>query len=186
MPNSQSQEIVTIKVAAKALNVNRRTIYRWINKGLISKVEDNKKTFVPIDDIRALRNKSNNKMPQRQNHHVSQNYSSCDTVTLGMEHYESMLIRLGQLEHEKTLFLEYKGDLEKKEKEFEETKSQLIETTLWLEEAEKENKKIALQKYAAKIQKKEIENLKRNLHELNRQLSKLKKRGLLERIFNKF
>ena len=186
MTGSQSQEKVTIKVAAKALNVNRRTIYRWISKGMITKIEENKKSFVATDEIRALRNKSNDKMPQRQNHYAPQNNKSSDTVTLGMTHYESMLIRLGQLENEKALLLEYKGDLEKKDNDFQEAKSQLIETTLWLEETEKENKKLAVQKYAIKIQNKEIENLKRNLHDLHRKLIKIKKRGLIERILNKF
>jgi septal ring factor EnvC (AmiA/AmiB activator) len=101
-------------------------------------------------------------------------------------HYDNLLTRLGYLEKEQQLLLEYKEGLKRKNEE-------LIETRTWLEESIQENKQVQEQNKHIKsssiftIQKKdaELKELRKNLTELRQELGKVKKRGLLKRIFNK-
>lgn len=115
MSEEKSQEKVTINLAAKVLNVDRRTIYRWMDKGVLSKIKEGKKTYILMDEVRTLRDKS---ATDDKSHNVSQfRGTNKDTVTVDRSHYEALLIRLGQLEVKEKNLLEYKTGLEEKDKE---------------------------------------------------------------------
>lgn len=117
MSEIKSQEKVTIAIASKVLNVDRRTIYRWMDKGLLSKVKEGNSTYVLMDDVRALRDKA---MSHDKNDSVTENRGNggavINIVTIERTHYEGLLTRLGQLEAKQELLLEYKAGIEAKDK----------------------------------------------------------------------
>jgi predicted site-specific integrase-resolvase len=130
MSEAQSQEKVTIAIASKVLNVDRRTIYRWMDKGLLSKVKEGNSTCVLMDDVRALRNKAmshDKKVDVAKNSDKDEavNDTVTGTVTVERTHYEGLLTRLGQLEAKQELLLEYREGLQAKDKELANTKAAL-------------------------------------------------------------
>jgi excisionase family DNA binding protein len=54
MTEVRPQDKATIQEAAKTLHVDRKTIYRWIGKGLISKHIEGNKTYVVLEEVKAL------------------------------------------------------------------------------------------------------------------------------------
>lgn len=122
MTEARPQEKATIQEAAKALHVDRKTIYRWIGKGLISKHIEENKTYVILAEVKALCGKS---MPQEATNVVAEKVASHNIVTVDRPHYEGLLIKLGQYEAERRYLLEYKAGLEAKDKELAETKENL-------------------------------------------------------------
>ena len=122
MTEAKPQNKATIQEAAKALHIDRKTIYRWIGKGLISKYVEGNKTYVLIEEVRAICGKDT---PQDATSFVAENVASPNIVTVDRPHYEGLLIKLGQYEAERRYLLEYKTGLEAKERELFETKATL-------------------------------------------------------------
>ncbi len=60
---TKSEEKVTVKVAAKALGVSERTVQRYLEKGLLSKLKEGRRVYIPTSEITTLR--------QRQSKQVS-------------------------------------------------------------------------------------------------------------------
>lgn len=126
MTEARPQDKATIQEAAKALHIDRKTIYRWIGKGLISKHVEGNKTYVLMEEVRAICGKDK---PQEAASSVAENVASPNIVTVDRPHYEGLLIKLGQYEAERRYLLEYKTGLEAKERELSETKATLAANT---------------------------------------------------------
>ena len=175
-------EKVTLQVASKALNVSTKTIRRYIERGIISKSKEGTRIFVPMDEIRNLKNRQ---VKMDKYHPVHQK----DKITVDRTHYDGLLTRLGQLEGERKYLLEYKADLEKKDEEMLKIKNNIKSTSKWILEVEEKNinknKKLELQKNILNTKTLEIEKLKQNLKELNKKFSQIKKRGLVQRLLNR-
>lgn len=123
---TMTQDKVTIQEAARTLNIDRRKIYRWIEKGLISKYPEDGKTFVLLEEVQAFCAEHTTESAQERTTHNGRTEISTTEHThyiVDKEHYEGLLIRLGQLESEKRYLLEYKGGLETKEKELTEART---------------------------------------------------------------
>lgn len=158
MSDTESKDKVTIQEAARALNVDPRTIYRWIGKGVLSKTKANGKTYVLLTDVKVLSDKSQisqtlNVVDVGQPEIVIDNVSDTAKIEnthymVDKEHYEGLLIRLGQLEAKQQLLLEYKGGLEAKDQELAEVKVALTTNTEELEKA-----KATLAKAKSELQK---------------------------------
>jgi chromosome segregation ATPase len=113
-----TDEKVTIFLAAKALKVSTKTVHRYIEKGILSKTKEGTRIFVPMDDIRALLSGQLrvDKCPR---------VHEKDRVTVDRTHYDSLLVRLGQLETNQQLLLEYKEGLQEKEKSLEQARGNI-------------------------------------------------------------
>jgi predicted site-specific integrase-resolvase len=117
-----TQEMVTIKVACDTLKVSRKTIYRYIEKGLLTKIKEGRRTYILANDIRSLR--------QGQIEKVTQSKRDSDTkkvthMTLPIEEYKSVMEELAELKERNKLLLEYKLTGDQVRKELEETKQKL-------------------------------------------------------------
>lgn len=134
-------EKVTIQVAAKALNVTPKTVHQWLRTGTLTRVKDGNRTYILMDEVRALRQirvtnpkseviTSEGKIEQVTN-------QGCDMVPIKREHYEGLLIRLGQLEANQQLLLEYRAGIESRDKALEQAKETLTQKEQELSEAEK-------------------------------------------------
>ena len=116
-----TQEKVTVKVACDTLSVSRKTLYRYLEKGLLSKVKEGKSVYIPMDDIRVLR--------QRQVTSESQTKSVRDTdkvthMTLSLDEYRALVKENEELKAKTQLLLEYKGA---KDREVQELRQSLQE-----------------------------------------------------------
>ncbi len=136
-----SEEKVTIQLAAKVLNVTPKTIHRWLKLGMLSKVKEGSRTYILMDDIRALRQRqvitSKNDVPTFEGDMGQGNNLGNNIVPIERSHYKGLLTRLGQLAAKQALLLEYKEGLEKKDKELAETKEALIQKERLLQEKDK-------------------------------------------------
>ena len=130
-----SQDKATIQEAAKALHVDRKTIYRWIEKGLLSKVKEGNKTLVIMEEVKAICDKG---ISQDVTKLEADSVTNTNIVTLDRPHYEGLLIKLGQFEAERRYLLEYKTGLQAKDKELSEIKERLIEAEQRAKELEAE------------------------------------------------
>ena len=48
------REKVTIREAAKALNVTKGRIITYLNQKILTRIKENDQVYIPIDEIRAL------------------------------------------------------------------------------------------------------------------------------------
>jgi excisionase family DNA binding protein len=132
MTEARPQDKATIQEAAKTLHIDRKTIYRWIGKGLISKHVEGNKTFVILEEVKALCGRAT---PQEATSFVAGSVASPNLVTVERPHYEGLLIKLGQYEAERRYLLEYKGGLEAKDKALEQAKENMSAQAQELAEA---------------------------------------------------
>jgi len=184
--NGQSiSEKVTIPVAAKALKVSTKTVQRYIEKGLITKVKEGTRVYVHIDEVRALLNGQPkiDKSPRVQEK---------DRITVDRTHYDSLLVRLGQLEASQQLLLEYKGNLQARDKELSETKSELDQAKTTISKARQELQGLLKVKQDAEAkavtlldQQKALEARERELRELKAENERLKRLKWWERLFGR-
>ena len=134
---------MTIQEAARINNISRQTLYRWIEKGLLSREKDKNLSFVSLAEVQALCNQSDN-------HQVTDNVTSdkqnvqqdVNRVTIDRAHYDGLLVRLGQYEAERRYLLEYKTGLEVRDKELTETKATLQAKERELAEIRAENDRL--------------------------------------------
>jgi excisionase family DNA binding protein len=156
-------EKLTIQQAARALNVDPRTIYRLIGKGSISKVKEAGRTYVLWSDVKALSGECQTcqTLDKPNVGHVRLNVGQFDNdvgqaeivfdseidndathvrtkdthYIVDRDHYEGLLIRLGQLESEKRYLLEYKEGLEAKDRALEQAKGNISAQAQELDQA---------------------------------------------------
>ena len=156
-------EKLTIQEAARALNVDPRTIYRLIGKGSISKVKEAGRTYVLWSDVKALSGECQTcpTLDKPNVGHVRPDVGQFDNdvgqaeivfdseidndathvrtkdthYIVDRDHYEGLLIRLGQLESEKRYLLEYKEGLEAKDKALEQAKGNISAQAQELDQA---------------------------------------------------
>ncbi len=165
MIESVTQGKVTVLEAAKALNIARKTVYRWIEKGLLSKVKEGNKTFVVLEEVKAICDKA---VSQGDTKFEADSVADTSLVTLERLHYEGLLIKLGQFEAERRYLLEYKTGLEAKDKELIGTKNALADAEKLIE-AKNKTMQLADQK----------------IKELEAEVERSKNRSWLKRIFFK-
>jgi hypothetical protein len=51
---SVEKERVTIQVAARALGVSKGTIINYLNKGLLTRIKDDGRIYIEMDEVRGL------------------------------------------------------------------------------------------------------------------------------------
>jgi len=122
-------EKVTIQVAAKALNVTPKTVHQWLRTGTLTRVKDGNRTYILMDEVRALRqnrvtNQKSEVITSEGKSEPSNNLGN-NMVPIDREHYEGLLIRLGQLEANQQLLLEYKAGIEYRDKALEQAKGNI-------------------------------------------------------------
>lgn len=171
-----SEEKVTIRVAAKALNVSTKTIHRWLANGTLTRIKEGPRTYIAMDEIRTLRqrHKEDNKKDDSDIFNIFG--QGQDIVPIKREHYEGLLTRLGQLENEKSYLLEYKEGLEQKDKELVETKANLAI----------KNKELLEIKSKMENSNDDVKNKSEELEKLKEKIEHYESRSLWQRIFNKF
>ena len=116
-----TQERVTVKIACDTLGVSRKTLYRYLEKGLLSRVKEGRRIYIPMDDIRALRKKKVTSESQKKS------VIDTDKVThmsLSTGEYRALVKENEELKAKTHLLLEYKGT---KDREVQELRQSLKE-----------------------------------------------------------
>lgn len=113
-------EAISIKEAAKALNISQRTVWNYIRKGKLDKVLMANKAHVTKASIERLSQSS----PQTVNESIS---VSPGKAVVELAYLEGLLTRLGQLQAEKQYLLEHQAGQEAKERELAEARAKLAE-----------------------------------------------------------
>ena len=126
---NMQDEKVTIQVAAKALNVTPKTVHQWLRTGTLTRVKDGNRTYILMDEVRALRqnrvtNPKSEVITSEGKIEPSNNLGN-NIVPIDREHYEGLLIRLGQLEANQQLLLEYRACIEYRDKALEQAKGNI-------------------------------------------------------------
>jgi DNA-binding transcriptional MerR regulator len=129
-------EKVTVKVAAKALNVTPRTVRRYIEKGLITRIKEADRVYVSMDSVRSFLGQQGGQQKADMSQARPQNEDrKADTaaavIPLDRTHYEGLLTRLGALEAERKYLLEYQTTNEELKKRVAELEQQLTRRSWW-------------------------------------------------------
>lgn len=132
-----SQEKCTINSAAKALGVTTKTIYRYLSNGTLSKIREGSRTYILIDEVRKLR--SNMSETVKNDVLTDMGHSDTEKITISLKQYTDLIDELGQYKNQVSgqakYLLEYKEDLQTKDKELEAVKSALAANNAELIEA---------------------------------------------------
>ena len=96
------EEKVTVKVAAKALGVSDKTIYRYIEKGVLSKIKEGRRIYIPVSEVRTLRNGQGEKVSGQVLDMRK------EKMSITRKEYDSLMVELGELRERNKLLLEYK------------------------------------------------------------------------------
>jgi excisionase family DNA binding protein len=167
-----TRDRLTIQQAAQTLNIGRKTIYRWIDKGLLSREKEGKNAYVSLAEVRALcvrgdtLNVSGNVTDTQQGTQVDTQDTQQDThrggntAMVDVSYLEGLLVRLGQLEAEKRYLLEYKAGIEAKDKELDQARAAISK-------AKGELQKMAELKQVAERDRAELEELRRENERLS-------------------
>ena len=97
-----SEEKVTVKVAAKALGLSDKTIYRYIEKGVLSRIKEGRRIYIPVSEVRNLRNGQGEKVSGQVLDMRK------EKMSITRKEYDSLLVELGELRERNKLLLEYK------------------------------------------------------------------------------
>jgi len=211
MSETLTRDRVTIQEAAQTLNIGRKTIYRWIDKGLLSREKEGNRAYVSLAEVRALCDRG---VTQQDTESVSSGVSGnvtdtqqgtwndtldtrpdthkkTNTATVEVSYLEGLLVRLGQLEAEKRYLLEYKTGIEAKDKELIAIRSSLDANSLELDQARatitkarNELQKLLEIKQDAEAKAKALLDKERELTELRAENTRLK-RPWWEKIWKK-
>jgi excisionase family DNA binding protein len=106
-PGSADQH-VSIREAARALGVSKRTVLRYLDKRLLTRVKEGKRTYIPMRQISQLRDI---KKPDVTTSDKPMSDNQEAAVTIDRGHYETLLTRLGHLENECQSLLQCKERL---------------------------------------------------------------------------
>ncbi|HOV86785.1 MAG TPA: helix-turn-helix domain-containing protein [Syntrophobacteraceae bacterium] len=99
MQRQETPERLTVKAAARTLNVSTKTIHRYLAKGFLTKIKEGTRTLVSLQELTAyLGRVSQGQGPGLEGTQPrTQKGQSGDTVTLDRERYESLLMEIGEL-----------------------------------------------------------------------------------------
>ena len=123
---TKSEEKVTVKVASKALSVSERTIQRYLEKGILSKIKEGRRVYIPTSEITTLRQRQSKSVSRQVNDTTTYKVSyTTGQTTLSTEKYEAMVAELAELKERNKLLLEYKLTGDQVKKELEETRQKL-------------------------------------------------------------
>jgi DNA-binding transcriptional MerR regulator len=130
-----SEEKVTIKIAMKALGVSEKTIYRYLNNGLLTRIKEGHRTYIPSSEVRSLKQKQTESMSGHFSDnkkvvsgHISVGKESMSgQVSLSADEYKKLIKENEELKQKNLLLLEYKLGADQVKKELEETKQKLQE-----------------------------------------------------------
>jgi hypothetical protein len=123
-------EKVTLAVACKALGVSRKTIYSYVEKGLLRLTKEGSRSYIAADDIKALR--SEKLSPETVTKVTSKvTPTVTETVTLHKKEYESLIARNAWLEAQSERLIEYKGELQEARERITELEQQLVKKSWW-------------------------------------------------------
>jgi DNA-binding transcriptional MerR regulator len=197
MTRQVSEEKITIRVAAKALGVTERTVQRYIEKGILSKIKDGYRIYVYADEVRKLRQQEYDKAYDTETSvttgttqiDASDDSHDRDTtvVVIDRPHYEGLLTRLGQLEAQNNHLIEYKEGLERQTKKVYELETSQIELKTNLVKKDKEIEAIKSQTEELEKEKTQLEEKMREKEtraaELETELQKIKSMSVWKRIF---
>ncbi|MEW5804603.1 MAG: helix-turn-helix domain-containing protein [bacterium] len=178
-----TQDKVTIQEAARIANISRKTLYRWIEKGLISREKDKNLSFVSLAEVKAVCDRVTNQQDtenvttgntQDAQQDTIRVTEDTNTVTLKLEYYNGLITRLAGLEIERRYLLENKEGLEAREQELTETRAALTRANSELKRL-LEVKKDADQKAVVLLdQQRALEARERELRELRAENERLK------------
>ncbi len=117
MKGQKTEQKITINSAAQILGVSTKSIQRYLAKGRLTRIKEGTRTLVLLAEVKAMEDD-----PLLGQGHPSAGSEKSlgmgqlrDTVTLGRERYEKMLLELGELRKQNQFFLEFKGMLQSKE-----------------------------------------------------------------------
>jgi DNA-binding transcriptional MerR regulator len=159
-------EKVTIKVAAKAIGVTPKTVHQWLRIGTLTRVKEGNRTYILMDEVRALRqnrvtNPKSEVITSEGKIEPSNNLGN-NIVPIDREHYEGLLIRLGQLEANQQLLLEYRAGIESRDKALEQAKGNIsaqaqelatVKTALTTNSAELDQARAVISKARSELEK---------------------------------
>jgi excisionase family DNA binding protein len=131
--DSRTNEKASIQVAAKALGVSAKTIQRWVKSGKIQSIREDNRVFIPVDEIRTrlqeqragVADIDQDKKEDVQTIRGHDEAKSIDVIPITRTHYEGLLTRLGQLEANQQLLLEYRAGIESRDKALEQAKGNI-------------------------------------------------------------
>lgn len=158
-----SAEKITMRAAARALHVTERSIKRYLEKGLLTKVQEGYRVYLLADEVRRFRRDSD-----KGGSANIQTSDMQDIVTMPGDKFREMAAELGSLREKCNYLIEHVSQQKKIEKELDETRGMLKENDGFLKTIFEEN-----------------EDLRKNLQSFQKELDRLKSRGLIKRLFNK-
>jgi len=111
MKGQETEQQITIKAAAQILGVSTKSIHRYLTKGRLTKVKEGTRTLLLLPEVKALTadthlRQGSPAVPSGKGATMGQVW---DTVTLGRERYEQLLLELGELRKQNQFFVEFKG-----------------------------------------------------------------------------
>lgn len=109
---------VTIQVAAKGLGVSKGTIITYLNKGLLTRIKENGRIYVSMDEVRTLGD-TKRKPPVKPFVSPSAKRNKRASVNKERDRPKRPLASFGLLESERQYLLTCKAALEAKDKELE-------------------------------------------------------------------
>ena len=153
MERASSEQKITIQGAAKILGVSKGTIIHYLNNGMLSRIREGAKVYISTAEINRLREAREDptavtpkaRVAKGKNVVVTKIKSSQDdgtTITVARNHYEEILIRVGQLELENRNFLIYKESMVKTKSVLSEREKELQEVTAKLRMMEEELRRL--------------------------------------------
>jgi len=120
MKGQKTDQKITIKSAAQILGVSTKSIQRYLVKGRLTKIKEGTRTLLLLAEVKALGDDPSLRQgrPSAEAGKSPGMGQIGDTVTLGRDRYEKMLIELGELRKQNQIFLEFKRILQAKEEAF--------------------------------------------------------------------
>jgi predicted site-specific integrase-resolvase len=121
--NIPTSERLELKTAAKALSVSVRTVQRYIERGLLTRVKERGRIFVIPDEVKILKKK----LAIEGKTTATKLEKKVSTVTIELSYLENLMKKLAQLEEKQKFMLTYQEDLQKKDMTLKEKELSLVE-----------------------------------------------------------
>lgn len=123
----RTEERVTIRVAAKALRVSTKTIRRYLEKGILTRIKEGPRVYVLSEEIHRI----------LSTHRQDFSTEKQSTITLTVSKYEELLKQLGELQKQAEFLFEYRAMIQTKDEQLKEKHQQVTELQGQLREAER-------------------------------------------------
>jgi hypothetical protein len=140
MQGHGTEQKISIKSAADLLEVTTKTVQRYLAKGLLTRVKEGTRTLLLLAEVKALKSGLHvgQGPPLKALGKTGGPGQVGDTVTLGRERYEQLLLELGELRKQSQFIMEFKGILlareeamHKLEREVEALRARVRALELW-------------------------------------------------------